>query len=266
MTARAWGTAPARGVHVDLALEDPAQFTAVAFQQALLAHGVTVVGAAEARHRFSVGTGDFALQRKQPLKLLPSTIKTVSVPAEGRRVLAARISPPLAQEIKITNKTSQNLHAELLLRLLGKLEAGDGSFVEGARVVRQFMTGAGIDDGDFYLVDGSGVSANDRITPRALTRLLAYASKQSWGDAWRDTLPVGGVDGTLQGRFLNSPVKGKLWAKTGTLDEVNALSGYVVTASGRTLAFSILINGRRPGSDAEAQAMDRIVEAIADVE
>jgi len=266
MTVRAWGTAPARGVHVDLALEDPAQFTALAFQQALLARGVTVTGAAEARHRFSIGTGDFALQRKQPLKLSPSTLTTVSVPAGGGRVLGARISPPLSEEIKITNKTSQNLHAELLLRLLGKLEAGDGSFVEGARVVRQFMIGAGIDDGDFYLVDGSGVSANDRIAPRALTRLLAYASKQPWGDAWRDTLPVGGVDGTLQGRFLNSPVKGKVRAKTGTLDEVNALSGYVVTASGRTLAFSILINGRHPGSDAEAQAIDRIVEAIAAAE
>ena len=266
MTARAWGTAPARGVHVDLALEDPAQFTALAFQQALLARGVTVAGAAEARHRFSIGTGDFVLQRQQPLKLSPSMLTTVSVPAAGRRVLAARISPPLAQDIKITNKTSQNLHAELLLRLLGKLEAGDGSFAEGARVVRQFMTGAGIDNGDFYLVDGSGASVNDRIAPRALTRLLAYASKQPWGEAWRDTLPVAGVDGTLQGRFVNSPVKGKVQAKTGTLNEVNALSGYVTADSGKTLAFSILINGRRPGSDAEPQAIDRIVEAIAAAE
>jgi D-alanyl-D-alanine carboxypeptidase/D-alanyl-D-alanine-endopeptidase (penicillin-binding protein 4) len=71
------------------------------------------------------------------------------------------------------------------------------------------------------------------------------------------------VDGTLAGRFKNSPLNGRLWAKTGTLKEVNSLSGYVTAASGRTLAFSILVNGRRPGSEAEELAVDRIAEAIA---
>jgi D-alanyl-D-alanine carboxypeptidase/D-alanyl-D-alanine-endopeptidase (penicillin-binding protein 4) len=110
------------------------------------------------------------------------------------------------------------------------------------------------------------MSLDDRIAPRALTQLLGYASRQQWGTAWRNTLPVAGVDGTLAGRFRNSPLKGKLWAKTGTLNEVNALSGYVTTASGKTLAFSILVNGHRPGSEAEGQAVDRIVEAIAAAE
>ena len=67
-------------------------------------------------------------------------------------------------------------------------------------------------------------------------------------------------------RFKNSPLKGRLWAKTGTLNEANALSGYLTAASGKTLAFSILVNGHRPGSDAEAQAIDRIAEAIAAAE
>jgi D-alanyl-D-alanine carboxypeptidase/D-alanyl-D-alanine-endopeptidase (penicillin-binding protein 4) len=74
------------------------------------------------------------------------------------------------------------------------------------------------------------------------------------------------VDGTLAGHFTNSALKGRMWAKTGKLNEVNALSGYLTAASGKTLAFSILINGRRPGSDAEAQAIDRIAEAIAAAE
>jgi D-alanyl-D-alanine carboxypeptidase/D-alanyl-D-alanine-endopeptidase (penicillin-binding protein 4) len=74
---------------------------------------------------------------------------------------------------------------------------------------------------------------------------------------------VAGVDGTLASHFRNSTLKGKVWAKTGTLNEVNALSGYVIAKSGQTLTFSILVNGRRPRSDAEAQALDRIVEAIA---
>jgi D-alanyl-D-alanine carboxypeptidase/D-alanyl-D-alanine-endopeptidase (penicillin-binding protein 4) len=181
-------------------------------------------------------------------------------------VLAARISVPVAEDIKVTNKTSQNLHAEMLLRLLGKTYGSDGSFEEGTRVVRQFLVDAGIDDNDFFFYDGSGMSANDKISPRAFTRLLAYASHQTWGAAWRETLPIAGVDGTLDHRFVNTPLKGRMWAKTGTLNEVNALSGYVTTASGRVVAFSILVNGRYPGSDDGQQAIDRIAEAIAAAE
>jgi serine-type D-Ala-D-Ala carboxypeptidase/endopeptidase (penicillin-binding protein 4) len=170
----------------------------------------------------------------------------------------------VAEDIVLTNKISQNLHVELLLRLLGKEEGNGGSFEEGTRVVRQFLVNAGVKDEDFFLYDGSGMSPNDRVAPRAFTTLLTYAAHQPWGAEWRETLPVAGVDGTLQDRFKNSPLKGKVWAKTGTLNEVNSLSGYVTAASGKMLAFSILVNGRRPGSDAECEAaIDRMVEAIA---
>jgi D-alanyl-D-alanine carboxypeptidase/D-alanyl-D-alanine-endopeptidase (penicillin-binding protein 4) len=172
----------------------------------------------------------------------------------------------VAQDATVINKVSQNLHAELLLRLLGKVHGTDGSFAEGARVVRQFLVNAGIDDSDFFFYDGSGESHDDRIAPRACTQLLTYAQRQPWGAAWRETLPVAGVDGSLFGRFKNSPLKGHLWAKTGTLNETNALSGYLTTASGKTLAFSILVNGHRPGSDAELHAIDLIAEAIAAAE
>jgi D-alanyl-D-alanine carboxypeptidase/D-alanyl-D-alanine-endopeptidase (penicillin-binding protein 4) len=181
-------------------------------------------------------------------------------------VLARHVSVPVAQDVMVINKTSQNLHAELVLRLLGKVHGTEGSFAQGARVVRQFLAGAGVEDGDFYLYDGSGLSPDDRIAPRALTQLLAYAARQPWGPAWRETLPVAGVDGTLASRFRNSALKGRLWAKTGTSNEVNALSGYLTAASGKTLAFSILVNGRRPGSEAEVKAIDRITEAIAAAE
>jgi D-alanyl-D-alanine carboxypeptidase/D-alanyl-D-alanine-endopeptidase (penicillin-binding protein 4) len=266
LLVRAWGTAPAAGLHVNMAVEEPAQFTAAAFKQALMLRGIKVTGGAESRHKYQTGTGDFADERAMPLKLEPVTLNTVAAPAEGRRVLGAHISVPVAQDITVINKTSQNLHAELLLRLLGKLYGTDGSFEQGTRVVRQFMANAGVDDTDFFFYDGSGTSPNDQITPRALTRLLSYASRQSWGAAWRKTLPLAGVDGTLDNRFKASPLKGKMWAKTGTLNEVNALSGYLAATSGRTLAFSILVNGRRPGSDAEEEAINRIAEAIAAAE
>ncbi len=265
MLVRAWGTIPTRGLRVELAVDDPAEFTAQAFQMALLGRGIQVTGSAATAHEFPEGTGDFAGEREKPLKLSPVNLTTVEAPLKGRRLLARRVSVPVAEDIKVINKTSQNLHAELLLRLLGKLEGNAGSVGQGARVVRQFLVDAGVDDGEFFLYDGSGMSPDDRVAPRAFTTLLDYASRQPWGKEWRETLPIGGVDGTLEDRFRDS-LKGRVWAKTGTLDEVNALSGYVETKSGQMLAFSILVDGRRPGSAAESEAMDRIVEAIAATE
>jgi D-alanyl-D-alanine carboxypeptidase/D-alanyl-D-alanine-endopeptidase (penicillin-binding protein 4) len=263
---RAWGTVPPDGFHAALAVEDPAEFTAAAFKQALRNQGVTVRGDAVSRHRLLSATSEFAEERAQPLQLTRSTLSTVAAPLEGRKVLATHISVPVSQDATVINKISQNLHAELLLRLLGKVHGTDGSFAEGARVVRQFLIDAGVDDNDFFFYDGSGMSTDDRIAPRAMTQLLAYAARQPWGAAWRDTLPIAGVDGTLSDRFKNSPLRGLLWAKTGTHNEANALSGYLTAASGKTLAFSILVNGHRPGSNAEVQAIDRIAEAIAAAE
>jgi D-alanyl-D-alanine carboxypeptidase/D-alanyl-D-alanine-endopeptidase (penicillin-binding protein 4) len=266
LMARAWGTVPAEGFHAGLAVDDPAQFTAAVFIEALRGRGVKVTGMAASRHKFSLGTGDFAGERAEPLKLIPSEIQTITAPSGGRKILATHTSVPVAQDITVINKVSQNLHAELLLRLLGQVHGKDGSFAQGTRVVRQFLKNTGVDDSDFFFYDGSGMSPDDRIAPRGFTQLLSYAAKQPWGAAWRETLPVAGVDGTLAGRFKNSPLKGHMQAKTGTHNEANALSGYLTAASGKTVVFSILVNGHRPGSEAEVQAIDRIAEAIAAAE
>jgi D-alanyl-D-alanine carboxypeptidase/D-alanyl-D-alanine-endopeptidase (penicillin-binding protein 4) len=263
---RAWGTVPAEGFHASMAVDDPAEFTALAFKEALGSRGVAVTGSVATRHRISGDSTDFAAERAQPLMLSRAGLATVAAPLEGRKLLATHISVPVAQDVTVTNKVSQNLHAELLLRLLGKVHGSDGSFAQGARVVRQFLADAGVDDGDFFFYDGSGMSSGDRIAPRACTRLLAYAAGQPWGAAWRATLPVAGVDGTLSERFRASSLKGRVWAKTGTFSEGNALSGYLTADNGKTLVFSILVNGHRPGSEVEVQAIDRIVEAIAATE
>ncbi|UWZ85619.1 D-alanyl-D-alanine carboxypeptidase/D-alanyl-D-alanine endopeptidase [Occallatibacter riparius] len=261
---RAFGTVAQSGLHDPVAIEDPAEFTALTFKEALRSRGIKTDGVATAAHRYSIATGEFSAERSMPLaSLVPSTQNAIAAPLEGRKVLAHRTSVPLAQDIMLTNKVSQNLHAELLLRLLGKTFGTDGSFAEGARVVRQFMLSAGVDDNDFFFYDGSGMSMDDRITPRAITRLLTYAARQPWGEAWRQTFPIAGVDGTLSGRFKTSPLKGRMFAKTGTLAESNALSGYLTTASGKTLAFSIMVNGHKPSSNDEYKAIDRIAEAIA---
>jgi serine-type D-Ala-D-Ala carboxypeptidase/endopeptidase (penicillin-binding protein 4) len=266
MLVRAWGTAPPAGFQAELAVEEPAEFTAAAFKQALLMRGISVTGAAIAAHRDSTGAGDFVGERSETLRLVRSTMATVEAPITGRRVLGTHISVPVAEDIAVTNKVSQNLHAELLLRLLGKEFGKDGSLAQGARVVRQFLVDAGVSDQDFFFYDGSGMSMDDRIAPRANTQLLTYAARQAWGAEFKNTLPVAGVDGTLTNRFRNSPLKGKLWAKTGTLNETVALSGYLTAASGRSLVFSVMVNGGRPGSNVEAAAVERICEAIAATE
>jgi D-alanyl-D-alanine carboxypeptidase/D-alanyl-D-alanine-endopeptidase (penicillin-binding protein 4) len=263
LMVRAWGTVAPGGLRVNMAVEDPAVYFASVFKEALRKRGILVSGSAVARHNYAQGTGNFVEERAQSLQLKRSDVAHIAAPPGDQKVLGMRFSPPVGQDITLTNKISQNLHAELLLRLLGKVFGADGSFEQGSRVVRQFLINVGIDDRDFFLYDGSGLSPDDRMTPRAFTHLLTYAAGQPWGMDWRASLPIAGVDGTLQYRFTNSPLKGKMWAKTGTSNEVNALTGYLTANSGEVLAFSIIVNGHRPGSSAETQAVERIAEAIA---
>ena len=265
-TVRLFGTLPvnSKGVHLALAIEDPAEFAALAFRQMLLDQGIAIAGVAAAQHRFPTSTAEFLEASRAPL---PSPLPTAkSLPeiatSSSDTLLATYTSPPLGQDLTVINKVSQNLHAELVLRDLGQAVLGDASIAAGARVVRQFLTNAGIDPADFLFFDGSGLSPQDLITPRAATTLLAYATRQPWGEAFRQTLPVAGVDGSLAGRFTQSPVKGKLFAKTGTLSEVNALTGYHTTHSGKTVILSILCNDHDPTSEATRKAADKIVEAI----
>lgn len=274
---RIFGTLPSGGTttHLALAIQDPAQFAAMAFRQMLEARGIVVSGAGVARHRPSVDTAIYEQSVLRPLTLPAATdakleksspLQLAFASPPGAVVLASRTSVPLLEEITVTNKVSQNLHAEILLRLLGRQNGSDASIVEGARVVRAFALRAGVAPQDFFFYDGSGLSAEDRVTPRALTALLRYAAEQSWGTEFRNTLPVGGVDGTLSGRFSRAPMRNHVFAKTGTLGEVNTLSGYLTAASGHTLVFSILCDGHSPAANRMTAIMDKIVTAVAAAE
>jgi D-alanyl-D-alanine carboxypeptidase/D-alanyl-D-alanine-endopeptidase (penicillin-binding protein 4) len=130
-------------------------------------------------------------------------------------------------------------------------------------VVRAFLEGAGIDKDDFIFFDGSGLSGHDLVTPRATVRLLQYASTQPWFADWKKSLPVGGEDGSLMERFSKVPLKDHVFAKTGTLGEARALAGYLDTASGRTVIFSIMVGNHMPHSNADREVMDKIVASIA---
>ena len=248
----------------NVAVLDPAQFAAQALKQRLAAHGISAGETVGKTSATPAPTFTWSEARK-PLGL-GAPHPPANPCAAGCQVLASRVSVPLAEDVALTLKVSQNLHAEMLLRRLGAAYGGSGSFVEGVRVVRQWLVNAGLDDDDFAFFDGSGLSDKDVVTPRATAQLLAYAGTQPWFAAWKAGLPVGGVDGSLVGRFREPPLKGKVFAKTGTLGETRALSGYLEAASGRTVIFSILVDTHQPGSSADREAMDRIVAAIAAAE
>jgi D-alanyl-D-alanine carboxypeptidase/D-alanyl-D-alanine-endopeptidase (penicillin-binding protein 4) len=266
MTVRIFGLTPLgqQGLHTALAIEDPAEYAAKALRGMLLARGVQVNGKARAQHRLPVDTSDFLAAQQVPVALHPITIETVQSAAAGPVLLASHVSPPLGDDLVVTNKVSQNLHAEITLRTLGKFESSDGSLLEGTRVVRQFLISAGVAPADFVLFDGCGLSVQDLVTPRAFTTLLTYAARQGWGAAYRASFPVGGVDGSLSSRFKQPLLNGKVFAKTGTLGEARALSGYLVAASGQTVAFSIMCTDHSPSLPADRTAMDNIVAAIAE--
>ena len=270
-TVRLWGTiaTDAREDVEVIAIDDPAEFAALALKQFLEARGVTVRGIARAQHRVPVSTRSFQEIARPPLALNALTSPSQLAPlSPDEQVLATNRSPTLADDEILTNKVSQNLHAELLLERLSLLASPATSSpdfparADGARVVRTFLEHAGLDQDDFVFFDGSGLSAHDLVTPRATAKLLQYASTEPWFPAWKASLPVAGVDGSLASRFPHPPLTGHLFAKTGTLGEARALSGYLECASGRTVIVSIFVDTHVPGPPADRDVMDRLVAAI----
>jgi len=260
-----------------ISIDDPAEFAAIALKQLLEQRGITITGSAREIHNTVTDPRSLREISHLPLYLLGMKTGLSAIREDSRLcpmpcapstspqhiLLARHNSPSLLDDVIVTNKVSQNLHAEIMLRQLGFWSTMVGSFAQGARVVRQFAIDAGVKGDDFYFVDGSGLSTYDLAAPRAFTQLLRYAATQTWGADWKSSLPVGGVDGSLEHRFTEAPLKGKVFAKTGTLSEDRALSGYLVCASGKTVVFSILVGNHLPGSHADRDAMDKIVAAVA---
>ncbi len=200
-----WGNIPQDdpGFGEALAIEDPADFTARLFRQLLEERGVTIYGRARTHHTELASTQTFSVTSIASGGG-DSTRPTVPAPL----VLASYQSQPVAQDLRVINKVSQNLHAELMLRLLGKEKGTSGSIEGGLEVLRGFLVNAGIKPDQFAFYDGSGLSREDLVTPDAVVTLLRYCHQQPWGQLYQDTLPVAGVDGSLSERFRNTPAAG----------------------------------------------------------
>jgi len=221
-----------------LAVRQPALYAAQLLRAALVEAGITVTGTARV---------------DRPPQ--PAQVSQFS--------LAAWDSPPLAQILQATAKLSQNLEAEMLLRLLGKLRGTAGTTAAGVAVRGGFLHDAGLGDEDASLVDGSGLSRTDLVTPAGVARLLEYMARQPEHEIFLSLLPVAATDGTLAHRFVSTGAAGRIHAKTGSLSHVNSLSGYVTTERGEHLVFSILSNNVNRPAAATRNQIDHLATLIA---
>jgi D-alanyl-D-alanine carboxypeptidase/D-alanyl-D-alanine-endopeptidase (penicillin-binding protein 4) len=222
-----------------IAVEQPARYAASLLKHLLVERGVAIDGGTRAEH------------------LLPNQTPP---PPPARQALAEHESPTLAEALRYLMKVSQNLHAECLLRTVAHERTGVGSVENGLKVEQEFLARLGIAN-DVLFFDGSGLSRYDLVTPRALVSLLRYDARQNWAQVLRDSLPIAGIDGTLQNRMNHTLAAGHVFAKTGSLAHDNSLSGYATTLGGRHIVFSILVNNTPPHAKFDPY-IDQIVEAM----
>lgn len=178
-------------------------------------------------------------------------------------------SAPLSVVALRTMKPSQNMFTETILRTLGE-QLGDksdpklSSEERGLAVVRAFLKQIGAAEDGWVQWDGSGLSRHNLVTPAILIQLYTYMAKESsYSKAWVESLPIGGVDGTIQNRFKGTAAMNNVKAKTGTIDQVSALSGYVTTGSGEKLVFSMIVNGV-PDGKLRVATIDQVIVALAE--
>ena len=239
------GTVPAgdSGLKSNVSVTHPAELFIAMLKQRLELKGIIVTGSAR--------------------------VLAPGIPVTQPQIEIAKLeSPPFSIIAARTMKPSQNMYTETILWTLGeevgrKSGASGESGQIGLSVVKAFMKQIGVPDDGIVQYDGSGLSRHDLITPNAVVTLYTYMAKQSkYAQAWRDSLTIGGVDGTLANRFKGTAAAGNMRGKTGTIDQVSALSGYVTTAGGEQLVVSFIVNGV-PVPSQRTSLIDDIVVSLA---
>lgn len=227
------------------AVADPARYTGTVLREVLEARGIAVA--------------------RQPVRVVRGAAPWLGSQAEptGRVVLVRRRSVPLPQLIGPVLQTSQNWFAEQLLKTMGREAGGEGSWARGLDLERRFLIDVvGVDSAAFRLRDASGLSAGNLITPHALVQILSHMDRAPRLAPALEALPVAGArTGSLRSRLPD--LAGRVKAKTGSIGNVDALSGFITTADGRRLAFAILANNTGQPSSQMRAAIDDIVRALA---
>jgi D-alanyl-D-alanine carboxypeptidase/D-alanyl-D-alanine-endopeptidase (penicillin-binding protein 4) len=258
-----WGNVPLDdpGGNEALAIEDPAQFAAALFHQLLEKRGITVYGRQRTHHTELASLSTMTVTAIAPAR--GGDERAHPLPSQPL-VLAEYQSKPLLEDVRVINKVSQNLHAEILLRLLGREKGASGSVEGGLEVLRGFLNQAGVPGDQYVFYDGSGLSRQNLVTPHAVVQLLSFVATQPWGSSFRETLPVAGKDGSLADRCANLDTRAHVSAKTGSLGGVKTLSGFATTVSGKSVAFSILSNNFNLPTKRMTETIDSIVETVVD--
>jgi len=262
------------GFEGKVAIPDPALAFVTMLRDALAKRGVKIDGrirTVDARSGGSIVPVGLAALMNTSEK--PGPIEIARLPSVPFGAIAAQ-----------TLKPSQNLYTELILRTLDERTVEDKSrdgtsspfgravmkdavnrtSEEGGLItVRDFLRQAGVNESELVINDGSGLSRNDMITANATVQLLTFMSKHRYFATFRDALPIAGVDGTLRTRMRGTPAEGNLRAKTGSLSSVASLSGYVTTAAGEHLVFSMMLNNYPSASAVRRDSIDAIAILLA---
>lgn len=250
--SRPWGTnrivikgsveAGAKAIEESCTITNPTAFYATVLRETLAAEGITIDGAATDID----DAADWKAAR-------PATT-----------TLITHDSPPLGEIAARLMKRSQNMYSETMIHRLA-MTRGDGpaTFDGGVKVLEEKLESLGVAPTAYHFSDGSGLSRYNLVSPRALSQILASMTRTPVAQAWHDSFPIAGVDGTLRSRMKGTPAEGNVRAKTGTLFAVRGLSGYVTTAQGETLVVSILVNHFLAGSAAVNNATDPIMATLA---
>ncbi len=257
-TVEFFGSIPrgAREFKVNIAVHDPASFAAALLKEALARRGIRVRG--------RIARADAVARLSDPFD-------------EAKLIEVASVeSQPLSEMLKVVNKQSQNLHTELLLRQLGARHGESGTLDDygrpkptaalGNEVRRQFLQKAGIEPAPLSLRDGSGLARQNLVTPRSTSRLLEFMLTHPHFNTWRESLVVAGVDGTLERRMRDTAAANNFRGKTGSLTNVNSLSGYVTTRRGHSLIFSLMGNNYTGAGRDVITILDQICVMLADYE
>lgn len=225
---------------VTLAVTRPAETAALALADALRRRGI------------SVGS----------VRVVRDSAELASLRA-GTSPLDALVSAPMSEIVSVIMRPSQNWVSEQVLKTLGAEFAGEGSWAAGLAVERDYLHGVvGVDTGAIFLRDASGMSAQNLLTPEATLAMLTHARTQPWAAAYRHAFAQPGLAGsTLSGRLR--PLDGRVWAKTGTITNVNSLSGYFTAADGREYLFSVLTSASGQPAATMRNAIDAVVLAMA---
>jgi D-alanyl-D-alanine carboxypeptidase/D-alanyl-D-alanine-endopeptidase (penicillin-binding protein 4) len=242
-----------------IAIQDPALGFVTMLRDALVKRGVKLDGRVRTVNWRSGGSVVPAANAGEA-PTLPAPIEIASLQ-----------SPPFSVVAAHTLKPSQNQYTELILRTLGRTQPAPVSEngrtrddeEAGLEIVRNFLRQAGIGDNDVALNDGSGLSRNDLISANTTVALLSFMTKHKYFAQFRDALPIAGVDGTLRTRMRGTPAEGNVRAKTGSLSSVASLSGYVTTAGGEHLVFSMMLNNYPDASALRRDSIDAIAVLLA---